>query len=385
MKTNRILIVLAAILLVVGGIAYWWQSTQPTLVSGQLIGGGQAPDGFAEADGVIPLSFPETYGPHPDYQTEWWYYTGNLEDPNGRHFGYQLTIFRRALLPADQRNERSSDWAADQIYFAHFTLTDVEGEEFYHFERFSRGAAGLAGAQAEPYQVWLENWQIVEVEPGIYQLTAQQDQVSISITLEDQKGPVLQGEQGYSQKGAEPGNASYYYSQTRLVSEGSIQIGDQSFKVSGLSWKDHEFSTSALAGEQVGWDWFSLQLDSDTEMMLFQIRKEDGTIDPNAAGLLVDPDGNTTQLRLEDFTITATGTWESPHSGAIYPSGWQIEIPALNLSLTLRPYLEDQELLTSVIYWEGAVSIVGEINGEQVSGDGYVELTGYAHSMEGGF
>jgi predicted secreted hydrolase len=367
------------------GIFFWWQNTEPTLVEGQLISQQAAPTGFARAEGVIPLTFPETFGPHPDFQTEWWYYTGNLDTPNGRHFGYQLTFFRRAVLPAGQRSERTSTWATDQIYFAHFTITDVEDEQFYHFERFSRGAASLAGAQAMPYQVWLEEWEVKEIKPGTYELSASQEDISLTLTLEDHKGPVMQGEQGYSQKSAEPGSASYYYSQTRLHTSGTIQIGEQSYFVEGLSWKDHEFSTSALSPEQVGWDWFSVQLDNQTEIMLGQIRREDGSIDPYASGTIINPDSTSTRLFIEDFTITALDTWKSPHSEAVYPAKWRIEIPGEKLSLTLTPYIDDQELLTSVIYWEGAVSIVGEINGETVTGEGYVELTGYAHSMEGGF
>jgi predicted secreted hydrolase len=367
------------------GIFFWWQSTKPTLVEGQLISQREAPTGFARAEGVIPLTFPEAYGPHPDFQTEWWYYTGNLDTSDGRHFGYQLTFFRRAVLPSSQRSERTSNWAADQIYFAHFTLTDVEDGQFYHFERFSRGAADLAGAQAMPYQVWLEEWEVKEIKPNTYELSAQQEGIALTLTLEDQKGPVLQGDQGYSQKGADPGNASYYYSQTRLYSTGTIQIGEKRHFVEGLSWKDHEFSTSALTPEQVGWDWFAIQLDNQIEIMLFHIRREDGSIDPYASGTIVNPDGTSTRLSFEDFTITALDTWKSPHSQAVYPANWQIEIPGEKLTLTLTPHIDDQELLTSVIYWEGAVSIVGEINGENVAGNGYVELTGYAHSMEGGF
>jgi predicted secreted hydrolase len=385
MRFSRAIIPILILLAAATGIFFWWQSTKPSLVEGQLISQQEAPTGFARAEGVIPLTFPEALGPHPDYQTEWWYYTGNLDTTEERHFGYQLTFFRRAVLPTNQRSERTSNWATDQVYFAHFTLTDVEGDRFYHFERFSRGAANLAGAQAIPYQVWLEEWEVKEIKPGTYELSAQQEGISLTLTMEDQKGPVLQGDQGYSQKGADPGNASYYYSQTRLHSTGTIQIGEKRHFVEGLSWKDHEFSTSALSPDQVGWDWFSIQLDNQTEIMLFHIRREDGSIDPYASGTIVHPDGTSTRLSIEDFTITALDTWKSPHSEAVYPAKWQIEIPGEKLTITLTPYLDDQELLTSVIYWEGAVSIIGEMDGNTVIGNGYVELTGYAHSMEGGF
>lgn len=341
--------------------------------------------GFARAEGPMPLQFPADYGAHPDYQTEWWYYTGNLDTPDGQHFGYQLTIFRRALLPPDLRTERQSGWAADQVYLGHLALTDATNGDYYAFERFSRGAANLAGAQASPYHIWLEDWQIEETAPRTYRLRATQDQITIDLLLVDEKGPALQGIDGYSQKGPEPGNASYYYSLTRLTSSGTIQIGPDNYTVTGLSWMDHEYSTSALGAGQVGWDWFSIQLDDQSELMLFQLRRDDGSLDPYSEGLYIAPDGSTTSLTIADFTITAHDTWRSPHSGATYPAQWTIDIPSLDLTLELQPWLADQELNLAYTYWEGAVQIEGQRAGQVVSGNGYVELTGYLTSMQGTF
>lgn len=385
MKRTTQYAIFSSFILIVGGLIYTLLTRPQPSISAQVLTGGSLPTGFAQAEGPIPLPFPESYGPHPDYQTEWWYYTGNLDTTDGRHFGYQLTIFRRALLPAGERTERDSAWGADQVYFAHFAFTDAAGETFYNFERFSRGAAGLAGAQADPYRVWLEDWEIRETGSGQYHLEARQDRVTLSLDLIDEKGPVLQGDRGYSQKGSEPGAASYYYSQPRLQTTGTVTIDGQSHPVVGLSWKDHEFSTSALAPGQVGWDWFALQLNDGTDLMLFHLRRDDGSIDPYSSGTLIYPDGSTDTLTRDDFTITAQDTWRSLHSGAEYPAGWQIELPAYDLSLRLVPYLADQELQVSVIYWEGAVRIAGTYQGHPVIGNGYVELTGYAHSMEGGF
>jgi predicted secreted hydrolase/threonine/homoserine/homoserine lactone efflux protein len=339
--------------------------------------------GFARAEGPRTFDLPADHGAHTDFQTEWWYYTGNLDTVDGRHFGYQLTFFRRGLMPQTERQERASNWAADQVYMAHLALTDVTGEWHQAFERFSRGAAGLAGAQASPYQVWLEDWSVEELERGVYSLRAAQDEVAIDLRLTDLKGPMLQGDRGYSQKGPEPGNASYYYGLTRLVSSGTVRVGETAYKVDGLSWMDHEFSTSALGPELVGWDWFSIQLDDGSELMVFQLRREDGTVDPFSSGTTVDPDGNTTRLGHQDLTVTVADTWRSPHSGATYPARWTIIVPSKDLILEVTPYLADQELDTSFIYWEGAVRIVGEHAGDAVSGSGYVELTGYAHSMQG--
>jgi predicted secreted hydrolase len=267
----------------------------------------------------------------------------------------------------------------------HFALTDVADRRYQAFERFARGAAGLAGAQAVPYHVWLEDWSVEEVEPNVVRLRAAQDGLSIDLSLTDRKGPILQGDGGYSQKGPEPGNASYYYSQTRLDSSGTVQVADTTSQVSGLSWMDHEFSTSALAPDQIGWDWFALHLDDGSELMVFQIRKADGSVDPFSSGTLVPPDGSTRHVSRDDFQIRVGDTWRSPCSGATYPARWTVEVPAADLTLDLEPYLADQELNVSYAYWEGAVWISGEQAGLAISGSGYVEMTGYASSMQGQF
>jgi predicted secreted hydrolase len=344
-----------------------------------------APAGdFQQADGSYRLSFPADFGPHNNYQSEWWYYTGNLTAADGRHFGYELTFFRRAVLAADQRTPRSSDFAFDQIYMAHFTMTDVAGKQFHYSERFSRGSAGLAGAATNPvYQVWLEDWSVEAVGENRYHLRANGDGLALDLTLTDPIGPVLQGVNGYSQKGPEPGNASYYYSQPRLESSGTVQTGGETMAVQGLSWMDHEFSTSALGTDLVGWDWFSIQLSDGSELMLYNLRRKDGSIDRFSSGTYIRKDGSTKPLQFTGFKITAAGTWRSPHSGAVYPSGWRLEVPSEGIDLQIEPFLADQELNVSFVYWEGAVSVKGEHAGANVTGQGYVELTGYARSMQG--
>ena len=354
-------------------------------VRAQLVGQVEPASGFTRAVGPQELVFPDDHGAHTDFQTEWWYYTGNLETRDGRHFGYQLTFFRRGLAPQDERQERVSNWAADQVYMAHFALTDVADGRHRAFERFSRGAAGLAGAEATPYHVWLENWSVEEVEPDAVRLRAAQDDLAIDLLLTDRKGPILQGDGGYSQKGPELGNASYYYSQTRLGSSGMIKVGDALHQVEGSSWMDHEFSTSALAPDQVGWDWCALQLDDGSELMVFQIRKANGSADTFSSGTLIAPDGSTRRLSRDDFGINVGDTWRSPRSGATYPARWTLTVPVADLTLEIEPYLADQELNVSYDYWEGAVRIRGERAGAAVSGSGYVEMTGYAGSMQGQF
>jgi predicted secreted hydrolase len=340
---------------------------------------------FERASPDYILSFPQDYGAHPDYQTEWWYYTGNLVDPGGRRFGYQLTFFRRALVPLQERQPRQSDWAVEQVYLAHFALSDIEARRFHAFEELSRGAAGLAGAQSEPFQVWLYDWQVTEVNAGVYQLSASQAGLAIHLRLTDTKGPILQGIDGYSQKGAEPGNASHYFSQTRLETEGQVHLQEERYTVSGTSWMDHEFSTSALSEGQVGWDWYSIQLEEGYELMAYQIRRQDGSIDRFSSAALIYPNGTMLHLERDDFTIQVLDEWKSPHSGATYPSGWRLSVPEVELILEIEPFQADQELNLSYSYWEGAVNVSGTLGGAAVSGHGYVELTGYAGSMAGEF
>lgn len=380
---------LAVLISVVSGLA---DNQQPPPVQARLAAQAYPadPNGFSRAEGPRSFSFPADHGPHDDFQTEWWYYTGNLQTPDSRRFGYQLTFFRRALLPPDQTTRRASDWATSQVYMAHFTLTDISSQKYQAFERLSRGAAGLSGAQANPFQVWLDDWRVEQVtEYGMrstqYHLVASQNDLILDLTLNDLKGPILQGDQGYSRKGGEPGQASYYYSLTRLDSRGSLQIGDQRFEVSGLSWMDHEFSTSALSQEQVGWDWFSVQLDDGTELMVFQLRRADGSLDPFSSGTLISPDGSTTPLSQEDFHIQVESSWKSPHSKATYPARWSVTVPRFDLTLNIAPYLADQELNLSFTYWEGAVHVQGTKDGQPISGYGYVELTGYSGSISGQF
>lgn len=341
--------------------------------------------GFAIADGSRPWHFPQDQGSHPDFQTEWWYYTGNLDTQDGRHFGYQLTFFRRALLPPQLVVQRPSDWATNQVYMAHFALTDVAANSYHAFEDFSRAAAGLAGAQSDPYSVWLDDWQVRQVSTNTYQLQAKQDGFAIQLSLNNVKSFILQGNHGYSLKGPAPGQASYYYSQTRLQTQGEVTSDGRQYTVSGLSWMDHEFSTSALGKNQVGWDWFALQLNDQTELMVYQLRMADGSIDLFSSGSYVMPDGSVHTLALQDFHIQVEDYWTSPQTKTKYPARWTVEVPGEDLILNIEPYIPDQELRVSFTYWEGAVKFTGTSHGKPVSGSGYVELTGYTNSLGGQF
>ena len=346
----------------------------------QVLGG--VTDGYARALESRKFSFPQDHGPHPKYRTEWWYYTGNLETQSGRHFGFQLTFFRSALAP--QVAARDSAWGAGQVYMAHLALTDVDNNRLYAFERFSRAALGLAGAQAEPFRVWLEDWSVEGVgQNGLpMHLRAREGEISIDFALRSIKPIVLQGDAGLSQKGPEAGNASYYYSLTRMPTAGTITVADETFQVSGTSWMDREWSTSVLGKDQVGWDWFSLQLSDGSELMFFQLRNADGETDAFKSGTLVRPDGETLRLKQDAVHLEVQEYWHSPRSGGDYPARWRLEIPAENLAVEIIPYIPDQELSLSMSYWEGAVRVHGSVNGDALQGHGYAELTGY-HSRTG--
>jgi predicted secreted hydrolase len=333
--------------------------------------------GFARALKPRKFSFPLDHGAHNQYRTEWWYFTGNLSSAEGRRFGYELTFFRFALSP-DALASKSA-WRSNQVYMAHLTLTDAEKDHFYVDERFSRAANGLAGASDKQYQVWLYDWSASARDSTDFplRLSAKSDEFAIDFMLTPMKGPVFQGEDGLSRKSDEPGNASYYYSYTRLATEGSIRIGGNFFPVSGNSWMDREWSTSSLSKEQAGWDWFSLQLSDGSELMFYQLRRKDGRVDRNSSGSIVPADNVKVPLKAQDAAIEVLATWTSPHSKIRYPSSWRLSVPDQQLELDVVPLINDQELNVSVRYWEGAVSVKGTKNGRPVSGQGYVELTGY--------
>ncbi|MDE3089729.1 MAG: carotenoid 1,2-hydratase [Chloroflexota bacterium] len=356
------------------------RSAQPPAVGAEIVGlrSSDSIAGFARADHMRTFSFPLDHGPHPDFQTEWWYYTGNLDAADGRHFGYQLTFFRRAITPTARTRE--SDWATNQIYFAHFAITDAKNNDHWATERFSRGAAGLAGASGDPYHVWLENWEVTSLnaEGSRVQLRAEDAGRAVALTLNAVKPLVLHGDLGLSQKSSGAGNASYYISFTRLATTGAMTINGETLSVGGNSWMDHEFSTTVLGENAIGWDWFSIQLSDQREVMFFQIRRKDGSIEPLSSGTLVDPDGSTRALAREQVQIQVLDTWTSPKSGGRYPARWSVAIPSADIQLTLKPYIADQEMDISIVYWEGAVAITGRSNGAAVSGSGYVEMTGYA-------
>jgi predicted secreted hydrolase len=340
--------------------------------------------GYARATAAREFSFPRDHGPHPDFRTEWWYYTGNLRTRDGRHFGFQLTFFRSALRP--EPLTRDSNWGTTQVYLAHLALTDTNRGRFVAFARSSRGALGLAGARAEPFRVWLDDWSAEgEASTALpMRLRAAEAGTAIDLVLESAKPVVLQGERGLSRKGPEPGNASYYYSLTRMPARGTVRVDGESFDVDGLGWMDREWSTSALSKDLVGWDWFALQLDDGRDVMFYQLRRADGSSDRFGAGMLVEADGTAQPLRHDEIRIDVLATWRSPRSGVSYPARWRLTLPSRNLEIELSPRVAGQELIVGTRYWEGAVSAQGMANGRRLGGLGYVELVGYGETRRNG-
>jgi predicted secreted hydrolase len=338
--------------------------------------GSDADPAFARSIAPREFTFPEDHGPHPQFRNEWWYVTGNLDNEDGERFGFELTIFRFALAPGISPSD--SAWRTNQVFIAHLAVTDANNDRFYVAQRYSRGAAGLAGAQAAPFHVWIDDWEMAEkAGTDAWRLIADDENFGIDLELRALKPPILNGIDGLSQKSADPSNASYYYSITRMQTGGSLRIGEIDYTVSGLSWLDREWSTSALAADQVGWDWFALQLDDGSDLMIYGLRLQDGTRDPASAGTFVDANGVSTHLTYDDVEISVLDEWSSPAGGS-YPSRWLLRVPRFGLELDVAPVISDQELFTTVRYWEGAVDVKGEHDLRSVEGRGYVELTGYA-------
>lgn len=327
--------------------------------------------------------FPRDYFSHPDFQTEWWYYTGNLESPDGRRFGFELTFFRRAI---SRDPARTAVWDVKDLYLAHLALSDLDGGKFYHTERANRAGPGIAGASESRGRIWNGNWQI-QWEAGDQELQAIDERFELHLSMHLEKLPVIHGENGVSQKAEGPGRASHYISLTRLTTTGSIDLGHKKFSVSGPSWMDHEFFTHQLDSNQTGWDWLSLQLADNTELMLFHIRRKDGSIDRYSAGTYVDAQGKTTHLRAGDFTLQPLEEkWTSSITRATYPVHWKIAVPKLAIELEANTLLETQELAGNskliANYWEGAVVLTGQRNEQPLTGVGYLEMTGYDHPVQ---
>jgi predicted secreted hydrolase len=337
----------------------------------EALGGGEI-EGYDRAIEIRPMRFPDDHGAHPKFRNEWWYLTGNLQAADGGRFGFQFTLFRTALTPEPLSSP--SAWRTNQIWMGHAALSDIAaGEHRQAHERFARQAVGLAGATAQPFRVWLEDWQLAETPDGAWRLSLPTEAFELELTLERIDPIILQGDRGLSQKGPEPGNATYYYSIPRLQADGKLIFAGREMSISGLAWFDQEWSTRALGPEQIGWDWFSLQLIDGRNLMYFQLRRMDAGIDPHSAGTLSNADGLLDQLDASKITLTPLSYWEV--TDRRYPIEWHMQL-AGEAPWRIRALLPDQEMFTSIRYWEGAVEVIDEKSGK-ILGHGYLEMAGY--------
>lgn len=371
MSVRSILAMLLLLALLLSACDTQQPATEPAVRVDQALGAEPDP-GFARALEVREFQFPQDHAAHPDFATEWWYLTGNLYSESGRRFGYQFTLFRVGLRPGEAAQD--SAWRTNQIYMGHLAISDIAEAKHYSSERFARAAAGLAGASAAPFEVWLGPWSLrSDTELFPLAVSAQNADIGVSLRLQSGDKPiVLQGERGLSRKSATPGNASYYYSFTRLPTHGELRIGDNVYTVQGDSWMDREWSSSALDKDQAGWDWFALQLDDGRELMYYQLCTKQGGVHAFSRGTLVDKDGSVHSLLPSQVKLTSLRDWQAA-DGARYPVGWRLQVADYGLDLDVQAALDDQLMEHSVRYWEGAVDISGSHRGK-----GYLELSGYS-------
>ena len=342
---------------------------------------------FAEYRTALPgyrYQFPRDHFSHPEFQTEWWYYTGNVRDAAGRKFGFELTFFRQG---ADRDIKKNPNvWDVEDAWLAHFAFSDIDGNRFLHTRRLNRSGARLAGADAAQHRIWNGNWCAqLSADASKHQLRAVADQFRVDLELNAAKPPVIHGVNGVSQKAEGAGHASHYVSFTRLVTRGSVEVEGKQFHVEGLTWMDHEFFTNQLGEGQTGWDWFSLQLDDGSELMLGRLRRKDGAADPFSSGTYVDRTGRARHLTAREFELKPGRTWASKETKGVYPVEWMVRIPSLKIDAMIRTRLPQQELTGGgTDYWEGAIEVNGTREGRALSGVGYLEMTGYAGAVRMG-
>ncbi len=372
-----------------------------SLIALLLSGAGQAALLGADAAAKAPsyraalpgyrYEFPRDHFNHPEFQTEWWYYTGNLKSADGRRFGFELTFFRQGV---SRTTDAENVWDTGDAWLAHLALSDVGGNRFLHAERLNRTGAGIAGSDEKLARVWNGNWQVQwaldpkQAAGGTQALRAVDERFQLDLQLASPKQPVIHGRNGVSQKAEGEGKASHYISLTRLLTKGKIVMDGKTYTVEGTSWMDHEFFSHQLEANQTGWDWFSLQLEDQAELMLFRLRRKDGTMDPYSAGTYVDAQGRSTLLKLSDFTATPQGAiWTSPATQGKYPIEWRVQVPSLGLDVGLKTPLASQEITgknrNSASYWEGAIDVEGTSRGKAIRGVGYLEMTGYSGRVVG--
>lgn len=327
--------------------------------------------------------FPEDHGSHAGFKTEWWYFTGNFRSTDGTEFGYQLTFFRQGVIDPDH-TVPDSRFIQRDVKFAHFAISEITSKKFHHFQKLARGAFGEAGFDEENRIAWIEDWSCERTDTHAFRLRAADKDIVLDLDLKSSREPVIHGRNGVSQKSAGEGRASHYYSLTRMNTKGELMIDGKKYNISGETWFDHEWATNQLAENQTGWDWFSLQFEDGSDLMLFQIRTKAGGRDPYSSGTFVTSAGETIKIDLDDFQLEPTEWWTSPKSKGRYPVAWKLSIPKLAVDCIVRARFNNQELAAEPFsYWEGAVSAEGRHEGQPLKGKGYLEMTGYAGAIVG--
>lgn len=330
---------------------------------------------FNRAIGPRDWQFPRDHGRHDRFKLEWWYFTGNLHDAAGKKFGYQLTFFRSAFSPG--ATSRPSAWGMSDIYFAHAAISDLDSKKFVFKDRLERARPGLAFASDQTMDVSLLDWS-AKLDGDVISLSSTEKDFGLSLRCQLGRGPILQGPGGVNAKWREPGEASYYYSMTRLNTSGTLTIAGKPFTVDGQSWMDHEFSSDPMASNQIGWDWMGLQLNDGTDLMIYRMRSNDGSAD-YLSGTRITADAQPHYLSDHQLKITGSDVWTSPATGGKYPQKWLVNIEG-HPPLTVISEMPGQELITTastkVTYFEGAAEVRDEA-GKSV-GEGYLEMTGYA-------
>ncbi len=371
MKTGALVLLLPALLL---ATACKPTDTAPAADFAVLAG---AEEGFESARPGYRLEFPRDHGAHPAYRIEWWYLTANLQDAAGVDYGAQWTLFRVATNPPGAR-ETLNAWDNEQVYMAHFALTWPHGHRGW--QRYARGGdhEGLAqaGATSQPFAAWLDDWRMHSSGTGWtpLEVTARQDDHGMDLTLSSDRGPVLQGDEGFSLKHPS-GTGSYYYSQPFLQARGVIELAGRQIPVEGMAWLDHEWSSQFLQPEQAGWDWFSIHLENGQKLMLFQLRNRDGyTDEPFRHGVLIHPDGSARSLAPEKIRLKPLEY--RTVEGRRLPLTWRVELPEIGREMEIRALHPEQWMAVDFPYWEGVILVSGADQGSR--GKGYMELTGYS-------
>jgi predicted secreted hydrolase len=333
------------------------------------------------------VELPRDLYAHEGAQTEWWYYTGHMQSASGRRFGFELVFFKRRT-DLDRFGIIPLRLLGNPLYLAHFAVTDESRASFRYEHRKSTGGTFdlPAAASDERYYLRLGNWNVREAGGSHILRATLGDDLIFEATLKNTKPHVLNGHEGVGVSFKDEGEASRYFSLTRMDAEGLITWHGETEHFKGSAWMDREFGTWRTTANQKGWDWFSIQLETSAEVMVYHLRNAAGEPSPFSSGTFVDAGGNWTHLAREDFQLETLSHWTSPHTGARYPSGWRLRVPRFALDLEISPVIKDQELdtrgTTMIVYWEGACRVDGEHAGQQTKGRSYVELVGYDRSHE---